>query len=184
MANALILNLPGGRLILGPADPEATHLTLKLDGVGNVFFGREVALSRQHALQLEQFIGLWMDPPLPLSDLEGEQRLLGALIRRPDLMPIVSGELAGPVFADPIHGRIWAAMDKLHREGITPDLVGLTRTFAETDALNEVGGPAYLNQLERAPPAGAAEVVLLARRISDMGIARCGDPTPPWEKAQ
>jgi replicative DNA helicase len=84
---------------------------------------------------------------LPPSNLEAEQALLGALLANNKAYERVSEFLADEHFADPIHGRIFKAIQRRVEAGQLADVVTLRAEFEHSGFLDEVGGPAYLTQL-------------------------------------
>jgi replicative DNA helicase len=81
--------------------------------------------------------------PFPPTDIDAEQRLLGAIL---NCAPIPAG-LRGEHFADPIHAKIFAAVDVAAWDGGLPFPAGTVDTFNRTGALHDVGGTPYLKQL-------------------------------------
>jgi replicative DNA helicase len=95
-----------------------------------------------------------IDPPLfglshrlPPSNLQAEQALLGALLANNKAYERVSEFLAPEHFADPIHGRIYQAIQRRVEAGQLADAVTLKAEFEHAGILEEVGGTAYLTQL-------------------------------------
>ncbi|PPQ28035.1 replicative DNA helicase [Rhodopila globiformis] len=95
-----------------------------------------------------------IDPPLfglshrlPPSNLQAEQALLGALLANNKAYERVSEFLAPEHFADPIHGRIFQAIQRRVEAGQLADAVTLKAEFEHAGILEEVGGTAYLTQL-------------------------------------
>ncbi len=86
----------------------------------------------------------------PPHNFEAEQALLGAILLNNRAFERVSEFLRPEHFADPTHGRIYAACGKLIERGQIANPVTL-KTFFETDGgLAEIGGTAYLAQLANA----------------------------------
>ena len=86
----------------------------------------------------------------PPHNYEAEQALLGAILLNNRAMEKVSEFLRAEHFADPVHGRIFAACGKLIERGQIANPVTL-KTYLDSDAgLAELGGPAYLAQLANA----------------------------------
>ena len=81
------------------------------------------------------------------ANLEAEQALLGALLANNKAYERVSEFLAPEHFADPIHGRIFRAIQRRVEAGQLADAVTLRAEFEHSGLLDEVGGPAYLAQL-------------------------------------
>jgi replicative DNA helicase len=83
----------------------------------------------------------------PPANLQAEQALLGALLANNKAYERVSEFLAAEHFADPIHGRIFAAIQRRIEAGQLADAVTLRGEFAHSGLLDELGGPEYLARL-------------------------------------
>jgi len=90
---------------------------------------------------------LGLSQRLPPSNLAAEQALLGALLANNRAYERVSEFLAPEHFADPIHGRVFQAIQRRVEAGQLADVVTLRAEFEHSGLLEEVGGPAYLAQL-------------------------------------
>ena len=90
---------------------------------------------------------LGLSQRLPPSNLQAEQALLGALLANNRAYERVAEFLAPEHFADPIHGRIFAAIHRRVNNGQLADAITLRAEFEHTGVLDEVGGTAYLTQL-------------------------------------
>jgi len=90
---------------------------------------------------------LGLSQRLPPANLEAEQALLGALLANNKAYERVSEFLAGEHFADPVHGRIFGAIQRRCEAGQLADAVTLRAEFEHSGLLDEVGGTAYLAQL-------------------------------------
>ncbi|MCX7933329.1 MAG: replicative DNA helicase [Rhodovarius sp.] len=84
---------------------------------------------------------------LPPQNLEAEQALLGALLSNNKAYERVAEFLEPEHFADPVHGRIYAAIRRRVEQNALADVVTLKTEFEHNGALEEVGGTAYLVQL-------------------------------------
>ena len=84
---------------------------------------------------------------LPPSNLQAEQALLGALLANNKAYERISDFLQADHFADPIHGRIFAAIQRRVEAGQLADAVMLKAEFEHSGILEEVGGTAFLAQL-------------------------------------
>ncbi|MDA8233163.1 MAG: replicative DNA helicase [Magnetospirillum sp.] len=86
----------------------------------------------------------------PPHNLEAEQALLGAILLNNRSYERVSEFLRPDHFAEPAHGRVYAACGKLIERGQIANPVTL-KTYLEQDgALAEIGGPGYLAALASA----------------------------------
>jgi replicative DNA helicase len=90
---------------------------------------------------------LGLSQRVPPSNLQAEQALLGALLANNKAYERVSEFLAPEHFADPLHGRIFKAIQRRIEAGQLADVVTLRPEFEHSGLLEEVGGPAYLAQL-------------------------------------
>ncbi|KAK0348440.1 hypothetical protein LTR94_037260, partial [Friedmanniomyces endolithicus] len=73
--------------------------------------------------------------------------LLGALLANNKAYERVSEFLAPEHFADAVHGRIFAAIQRRIEAGQLADAVTLRAEFEHSGLLDEVGGAAYLARL-------------------------------------
>lgn len=85
---------------------------------------------------------------IPPHNYEAEQALLAALLSHNAVFPAVVGAVSPEDFADPVHGRIFAAACRLIAEGRTANALTLGNHFDADGALEEVGGAAYLARLQ------------------------------------
>ena len=86
----------------------------------------------------------------PPHNYQAEQALLGAILLNNRSFERVAEFLRPEHFADPTHGRIFAACAKLIERGQIANPVTLSTYFAHDGALEELGGPPYLAQLANA----------------------------------
>jgi replicative DNA helicase len=90
---------------------------------------------------------LGLSQRLPPQNLAAEQALLGALLANNKAYERVSEFLAPEHFADPVHGRVYQAIQRRVEAGQLADVVTLRAEFEHSGLLDEVGGAAYLAQL-------------------------------------
>jgi len=84
----------------------------------------------------------------PPHNYEAEAALLGAILANNQALEKVSDFLRAEHFAEPAHGRIFAAITKLIDRGQIADSVQLAHYFNDDEALKEVGGSSYLAELQ------------------------------------
>jgi replicative DNA helicase len=84
---------------------------------------------------------------LPPANLQAEQALLGALLANNKAYERVAEFLAPEHFADPVNGRIYAAIIRRVEAQQLADAITLKAEFEHSGVLDEVGGTAYLAQL-------------------------------------
>ena len=82
------------------------------------------------------------------QNIEAEQALLGAILANNRAHEKVSEFLRAQHFADPIHARIYEAIEKLVDRGQLANAVTLKQFFANDEGLKAVGGMEYLASLE------------------------------------
>src|SRR5208282_812086 len=116
---------------------------------------------------------LGLSQRLPPSNLQAEQALLGALLANNKAYERVSEFLVPEHFADPIHGRIFQAIQRRVEAGQLADAVTLKAEFEHSGVLEEVGGTAYLAQLLTAM-VGIINAGEYARAIHDAWLRRAG----------
>ena len=114
---------------------------------------------------------LGLSQRLPPTNLQAEQALLGALLANNKAYERVSEFLIAEHFADPIHGRIYAAISRRVEAGQLADAVTLKGEFEHSGVLGEVGGTAYLAQLLTAM-VGIINAGEYGRAIHDAWIRR------------
>src|SRR5690606_17888769 len=86
----------------------------------------------------------------PPVNYDAEQALLGAVLANNLIFDRVNEFLRPEHFADPLHGRIFAAIGKLIERGQIANPVTLKNLFDQDGALSEIGGATYLVQLAQA----------------------------------
>ncbi len=113
------------------------------------------------------------DPPIaaPPCNLEAEQALLGALLYDNAAYERLTDRLQAGHFYEPLHQRLFAAMEEHIRKGQLAEPILLQQRFAADPAYAALGGLSYLALLvDRAPP--AANAPDYARVIYDLAIRR------------
>ena len=83
------------------------------------------------------------------SNIEAEQALIGSILVNNDIIDEVSTIISQKDFYDPIHGRIYNLIEKLHNKGMIANPITLKNSFENDDNLNEIGGTEYLVKLTR-----------------------------------
>ncbi len=84
----------------------------------------------------------------PPQNLEAEQALLGAILANNKFHEKVAEYLRAEHFADPVHGRIYGAIEKLLERGMLANAVTLKQFFTQDESLKAIGGAEYLARLE------------------------------------
>jgi replicative DNA helicase len=105
------------------------------------------------------------------QNVEAEAALLGAMMIDNRIAEDVMQKLRVEHFFEPIHGRIYDAIEKLVADNRLATPVTLRPLFANDAAMQELGGPAYLAQLT-ANPAGLIGARAFADQIYDLALLR------------
>ena len=119
-----------------------------------------------------------MNAPTPPSafatlphNLEAEQALLGALLYDNGVYERLPDALASDHFYEPLHQRLYRAIEENVRKGLLAEPIVLLDRFKGDPAFEELGGLRYLADLvDRAPPAANARDY--ARTVYDLAIRR------------
>jgi replicative DNA helicase len=106
-----------------------------------------------------------------IANLEAEQALLGAMMIDNRCADDVADILAADDFAEPLHGRIFAAAMTMLANGGKPSPVTLKPQFETDPAIIELGGVAYLAGLT-AHSAGLIAAREMAQQILDLARLR------------
>lgn len=109
---------------------------------------------------------------LPPQNIEAEQSLLGALLIDKDSV-IKIAEILSPIhfYRSEQHGRIYEAIMDLYDKREPIDLVTVTEKLKQNEALDLVGGSAYLTTLVNTVPT-SAHIEHYARIIKEHAIRR------------
>ena len=83
----------------------------------------------------------------PLSDVQAERALLGALLLNPEMYYEVADRVSARDFTFTPHRHIWEAMAYLIQQNQSVDVAVLAAELRRREVLDEVGGPAYLSEL-------------------------------------
>ena len=97
------------------------------------------------------------------SNIEAEQALLGALLVNNEALQHIGDQLRADHFYEPLHGRIFEAIQKFNDKGQIANPVTLRHYFDQDETLADIGGGAYLAKL-----AGAAIHVINIHDYSTM----------------
>ncbi len=85
--------------------------------------------------------------PQPLSDIQAERALLGALLLNPEMYYEVADRVSAQDFTFLAHRHIWEAMSALISQSHSVDVAVLAAELRRKEVLDEVGGVAYLSEL-------------------------------------
>ncbi len=112
------------------------------------------------------------EPPLgPPCNIEAEQALLGAVLYDNGAYERLPDRLIAEHFYEPLHQRLFAAMQEYIRKGQLAEPILLQQRFAADPAFAQLGGLRYLADLvDRAPP--AANAPDYAKEIHDLAVRR------------
>jgi replicative DNA helicase len=87
--------------------------------------------------------------PLPAS-LDAEKGVLSSILLSPKdtLTTAIEKGVSDQYFHHPAHGTIYAVLEDLWKKNSPIDLITITQTLADRNLLEQVGGPAYLANLQ------------------------------------
>ena len=105
------------------------------------------------------------------ANIEAEQSLLGALLVNNDALQHLGDQLRAEHFYEPLHQRIFDAIQKFNAKGLIANPVTLKHYFDQDAALADIGGGAYLAKLA----ASAITVINIAdyaSMIYDLALKR------------
>jgi replicative DNA helicase len=104
-------------------------------------------------------------------NIEAEQSFLGALLVNNDALQFIGDQLHAEHFYEPLHARIFEAIQKFNAKGLVANPVTLRHYFDQDAALADIGGGAYLAKLA----ASAITVINIAdysAMIHDLALKR------------
>jgi replicative DNA helicase len=104
-------------------------------------------------------------------DVDVEQALLGAILIDNYSLERVSAALRSEHFYDPLHQRLYEAIERMWAKGHAVTPLTLKAVMEQDAGLAEVGGQAYLTSLARAAPA-LPNVKDYARILRDLAMRR------------
>lgn len=99
----------------------------------------------------------------PPQNVEAEQSLLGAILVNNEALHQVVDGLHSSHFFEPIHQKIYAAIQRHHEKGLIANPTTLKTAFDQDEALKELGGGQYLARL-----AAAAIAIINVRDYSEL----------------
>lgn len=109
---------------------------------------------------------------LPPQNIEAEQSLLGALlIDKESIVRIAEALRPAHFYRSEQHGRIYQAILDLFEKREPIDLVTITEKLKQNEALDIIGGPAYLTNLVNIVPT-SAHIESYARIIREHAVRR------------
>src|SRR4051812_137203 len=76
------------------------------------------------------------------NNVEAEQSLLGALLVNNDALQYIGDQLSPVHFYEPLHSRIFEAIQKFNTKGLIANPVTLKHYFDQDEALMDIGGGA------------------------------------------
>ena len=107
----------------------------------------------------------------PPANVEAEQAILGALLVNNDELNNLGDNIRAEHFFEPVHVRIFEAIQKFHNRGMIANPVTLKHYFEQDESLADIGGSQYLVKLA----ASALHVINIrdfADTIYDLALKR------------
>ncbi len=108
---------------------------------------------------------------LPPQSLEAEMAVLGSMLLDREAIALGIELLNDSCFYKTAHKKIYSAVIKLFDENKAVDLVTVLEELKKTNALDDVGGPAYLTNIASSVPS-AANIAHYAKIVKEKGILR------------
>mgnify|MGYP001093247266 CR=1 FL=1 len=108
----------------------------------------------------------------PLVNLEAEAELLGTLMFANEAIDSAADRLSSDDFAEPVHSRIFSAIVHEASLGRSANAITLKGHFQGDEALNDLGGPAYLARLTGACSTGLLATNDCIRLVGDLAERR------------
>lgn len=102
--------------------------------------------------------------------IEAEKALLGIALSNADALDLIEG-LTPEHFYEPLHGRLWGAIQSRYASGSLADTAILDGLFVQDEAYRTKGGLTYLDALVALAP-GAARAEAYAAEIRDTAARR------------
>lgn len=106
-----------------------------------------------------------------VANIEAEASLLGGMMIANQMIPLIEEKLTADDFFEPMHGRIYKAIIKLHERGKVANPISLRPIFQRDPDMKELGGVSYLAQLTGS---GAAIIGMVdfAEQIAELAARR------------
>ena len=92
---------------------------------------------------------------IPPQSLEAEIAVLGSMLLDREAISLAIEMLDGRCFYKDTHKKIYSAITKLYDDNKAVDLITVVEELKKTNALDEVGGPAYLTNVASSIPTAA-----------------------------
>lgn len=108
---------------------------------------------------------------IPPQNLDAEKSLIGAILIDDEVLADISDVVKAQDFYDKNHATIFEAIQKLFEQSSPVDLLTLTDQLKKKDALESIGGSAYLSELTNYVPT-AANALSYANIISEKAVRR------------
>lgn len=105
------------------------------------------------------------------QNIQAEAALLGAMMTVASVCEQVQDIVTADDFAEPLHGRIFAALSAVHATGKQPNPVVIAPLFTHDPAMTLLGGPGYLAELT-AMPASVIGARQFAEQVADFAQRR------------
>ncbi len=115
--------------------------------------------------------------PVPPQNLDAEESVLGAMMLSPGAIGAVSEVLSASDFYRASHASIYKAALDLYAKGEPVDAITLADELERRGELEEIGGPARINELAALVPAtsNAAHYARIVREMATLrGLVRAG----------
>lgn len=111
------------------------------------------------------------DPRRQIVDADAERAVLGSILIDPDAIARIANTVQSADFFGSAHRSIYAAMLRMHDQQIAIDMITLSDTLEESEALDDIGGPAYISGLINSTPT-SMHIDHYAKIVADLAVRR------------
>ena len=115
--------------------------------------------------------GQEMIEKLPPQNIEAETAVLGSMLLDRDAASLALEMIDSPCFYKDAHKKIYSAIIKLYDDNKAVDLVTVVEELKKSNALDEVGGPAYITNIASSVPT-AANIAHYIKIVKEKHILR------------
>ena len=108
---------------------------------------------------------------VPPQNLEAETAVLGSMLLDRDAASLAIETIDSSCFYKDAHKKIYSAIIKLYDDNKAVDLITVVEELKKTNALDEVGGPAYITNIASSVPT-AANIAHYIKIVKEKHILR------------
>jgi len=106
------------------------------------------------------------------SNIEAEQALIGSILVSNEIYDEITTIVDSQKFFDPIHEKIFDAIDMLISKGLLANPITLKNYFENNEGLKELGGHEYLIKITKFSTTSAKQAIDYANIVHEMHLRR------------